>query len=130
MTRRTAVLLMITGLVAAIVAVVCATSGVTATERVRRHFGINASTNDTIRTGLLLKVPVGTPASAIVDFLETHGVGHDSNTWTKRDEHEVQCQIESDGRAVSVESHFRIFFELDDSDRLREIRVTKSMLRL
>jgi hypothetical protein len=124
MTRRTAVLLVIAGLVAA--AFAYAMSGVPATERVRRHFGIDASTTDTIRAGLLLKTPLGTPASAIVDFLEAHGVGHDPYSWTERGEHEVQCQIESDGRAVSTESHIRVYFELDSSDRLRENRVTKS----
>jgi hypothetical protein len=52
----------------------------------------------------------------------------------KRFEHDVQCQVETDERRIGfpafAESHIRIYFELDKTGRLRDIRVDKSLLRL
>jgi len=131
MTR--AVTLVAVGLLATAAALAYALSGTTATERMRGHLGIDANTTDGIRDGLLRKTPLGTPKSEVVRLLESAGFGADADSWMKRDGQAVECQTESDERAMTfggAESHIHVWFEFDDADRLREVRVGKSLLRL
>ena len=133
MTRRGAISL----LVAAFVVVAGAAcwivwvSGLTAAARLRRQLGIDTYTTDTIRAGLLDRIPAGSTADAIVAFLADHGIREDASTNLGRKDDELTCVVWPDDRAPDFigGEHYYIHFDLDASHRLRDIRVKRGILR-
>ena len=133
MRRRTVVLLSAAGVVCAAVSwLVFLGYGTSATAELERRFDIHATDVETIRAGLLTKVRVGAPEDAVVEFLQKSGVGSDSQSWWERKDGEIRCGLEYEDRRpywMSGEM-YRIHFEFDDARLLRDVRVTKSIVRL
>jgi len=109
-----------------------------ATTRLRRHFDLrDVGSSDSIRAGLLSKVPLGTPWTVVHEFLNKAGIGKDGlssvylNDAAGRETQganatEIFCRIEFDPNTFGfVKESYGVSFAFDDQRLLKDIVVHK-----